>query len=140
MILTGVVRLGQDAEVKFTHAGTPVLSFSGAYNYGRKGEGGDRPTQWVRFSMFGERAEKLAEYLTKGSQVFVSCNDVKVRQYERRDGGAGVSLEAVVQELEFCGGGRREEGGETARAPAAARPAVSPAAADGLGFDDDIPF
>ena len=40
MKLIGLVRLGRDAELRFTAGGEPVASVTGAYNYGRKGEEG----------------------------------------------------------------------------------------------------
>ena len=64
--LTGLFTLGRDAETRVTQGGTTVVQLAVAYNYGRKGEDGKKPSQWVRASMFGKQAETLAPYLTKG--------------------------------------------------------------------------
>jgi single-strand DNA-binding protein len=143
MHILGLVRIGRDAESRYTSNGTPVASFSGAFNFGRKDE---RKVQWVEFSVWGDRAEKLAPYLLKGAQVFVSASEPHVETYEKRDGGAGWKFVARVDSLEFAGAkADRESGGDGAgeqpqRAAPAAR-AKAPAGADPFGdMTDDIPF
>ena len=135
MIRTGVVRLGRDAEANVTPKGTPVVSFSAAFNYGRKGEDGNRPSQWVTFEFFGERAEKVAPYLTKGAQVWVAASNVRVREFTKKDGSVGTALEATVQELDLVG----------SRTASDAQPAEvrKPAPVTKARFDqieDDLPF
>jgi len=144
MKLIGLARLGRDAEVRYTPEGTPVANFTAAFNYGRKDSEGKRPSQWVSVALWGERAEKLAEFLTKGRQVFLVCSDVHVETYEKKnEGGAAFRLVARVDDLALTAG-QRDDGAATAPAPAlqqnAARP---PAAKSSTGFDDmdnDIPF
>ena len=72
----GLARIGRDAEIRHTAGGDAVASLSLAFTYGRKGEDGKRPTQWVDASLWGKRAEALAQYLTKGSLVAVTPEDV----------------------------------------------------------------
>lgn len=144
MILTGLARLGADCEVRYLQDGTPVGDLSLAWNYGKKGSDGKRPTQWVRASIWGDRAEKLAPHLTKGSAISVVLDDVHIEEYERRDGGTGTALKGRVSQLEFAGGGRRE-GGEERPARQEAEPASKPQPAKSGGgafdeMDDDIPF
>jgi single-strand DNA-binding protein len=154
MILTGICRLGRDAELRYTTDGTPVANFSAAWNYGRKGDDGKRPSQWVELSLWGDRAEKLEQYLTKGAALCIVASDVHVETFEKRDGGTGAKLVGRVDSIEFAGGQREEGGGEqrsSGRAPMPApnstrstpAPAAKPAARTGTGFDDmdsDIPF
>lgn len=149
MKLIGIVRLGRDAESRYTAQGDPVCSFSGAYDHGRKDDGtGKRPTQWIELTLWGKRAETLAEYLLKGQQVYVVAGDVHVETYEKRDGGTGSKLVGRVDDLQLVGGRPQEGGGSapaSAPAPRAAAPAAAPKAAPkpGTGFDDmddDIPF
>lgn len=143
MKMIGLVRLGADAELRYTPAGDPVLEMSGAYNYGRKGEDGKRPTQWIRLRLWGPRAEKLEQYFTKGTQLLAYVEDAHVETFEKRDGGTGWSLEGRLADFDFAGGGEREEGGERQKAaPAPARQhraATQQPADDGFG-DSDIPF
>lgn len=103
MKLIGVARLGQDAELRRTAGGTAVCNLSLAWNYGRKGDDGKRPSQWVEAALFGERAESLAPHLTKGTSLFVDLRDVHVETYSKRDGGTGTKLVGAVDSLEFAG-------------------------------------
>ncbi len=151
MKLIGLIRLGRDAEVRYSQDGTPVAGLAGAWNYGRKGDDGKRPTQWADFSIWGDRAEKLAPFLQKGKQLMVVADDVHVETFEGRN-GFGAKLVGRVDSIEFAGD--RQEGSQ-ASAPAAAPRAAAPAPAPqqrqapaprpggATGFDDmddDIPF
>src|SRR5262249_7546605 len=70
---TLVGNLGQDPEMRYSAEGRPVLTFRVASNYRTRspeGEWQDR-TEWVRVRVVGQRAESLAQYLRKGSRVYV---------------------------------------------------------------------
>lgn len=140
--LTGLFTLGRDAETRVTQGGTTVLQLAVAYNYGRKGEDGKKPSQWVRASMFGKQAEALIPYLTKGKQVSLVIRDLHIATFQKQDGSTGTSLEGVADFDDFARG-PKQEGAAPAPAP---RPAPAPAPAQrsaGSGFDDmddDIPF
>jgi single-strand DNA-binding protein len=136
MILTGLARLGHDISIRQTANGTPVGNLSLAFNYGMKRDG-QQPTQWLEAAIYGDRAEKLAPYLTKGTLISVTLDDPHVETYEKRDGTSGVKLAARVVSLEFAGG-KREEG--AAPAPAQ-KQAAKPALPGGIqDMDSDIPF
>jgi single-strand DNA-binding protein len=143
MILTGLARLGQDADVRYLQDGTAVANLSLAYNYGKKDSDGKRPTQWVKAAMWGERAEKAAPYLTKGTLLNVILDDVCIETYDKRDGGTGTNLKARVNSFEFAGG--KPKDGE-APAEREGKPAESkrqaPKQTGGKfdDMDDDIPF
>ena len=140
--LTGLFTLGRDAELRSTAGGDPVANLALAYNYGKKGADNKRPTQWVEASLWGERAEKLEEYLTKGSQFLFVVDDLHVETYDKRDGGTGVKLVGRVVDLEFTRGGSNDRAPAPAPAPANRRaPAPAPRASSGFDdMDDDIPF
>lgn len=136
--LVGLFTLGRDAELRTTANGDQVASLALAYNYGRKGADGKTPSQWVDAAFWGERAVKLVEYLTKGSQFYIQLDDLHVETYDKRDGGQGVKLVARVGQIEFV---RAQRAAAAPKAPPA--PAPKPAASTGSGFDDmddDIPF
>ncbi len=138
--LTGLFTLGRDAELRTTANGDPVASLALAYNYGRKGQDGKTPSQWVDGALWGERAQKLAEHLTKGTQFYMQLDDLHVETYDKRDGGQGVKLVGRVGQLEFT---RGQSNGQRPAATPKPTPAPSPAASTGSGFDDmddDIPF
>lgn len=135
--ITGVFRIGRDAELRHTPKGDTVAQLSLAYNYGKKGQDGNRPSQWIDASIWGKRAESLAPYLLKGQQIYAVLSDPHIQTYEGKN-GQGVKLAATVLEIELIAGQRPQEG-QTQRQE---RPKASPAPASS-GFDDmdsDIPF
>lgn len=135
--LIGLFTLGRDAELRTTANGEQVASLALAYQYGRKGNDGKRPTQWVDGALWGERAGKLAEYLTKGSEFYMQVEDLHVETYAKRDGTQGVKLVGRVGGVEFT----RGKPAAQAPAPAPRPPAPAPKPASGFDdMDDDIPF
>ena len=105
VILTG--NLGKDAEMRFTPTGTPILNFSLPIDIGF---GEKKETMWVRCAMFGERAQKLAEHLTKGKGVMVTGEFRMPRIYEGKN-GQSVSMELNVNQLSFVGGAKDASNG-----------------------------
>lgn len=149
MQIIGLARLGRDAELRATPSGEKVASLSLAFNYGPKGQDGNRPTQWIDGSLWGKRAEVLIEYLRKGQQVVVTLDDPHIEEYQGRNGN-GVKLVARVSQIELAGSKNEQNGANSANTPAqrpapAAQPqrqAPAPRPAPG-GFDDDdsdVPF
>ena len=141
--LTGLFTIGRDAETRTTNNGKVVVTLAVAYNYGRKGDDGKKPSQWVRASMFGKQAEALIPYLTKGKQVSLVIRDLHIATFQKQDGSTGTSLEGVADFDDFARGQKQE--GSTQAPAAAPRPAPPPKPAPpaGSGFDDmddDIPF
>ncbi|SOY65641.1 Single-stranded DNA-binding protein [Cupriavidus phytorum] len=134
--LFGLARLGRDAELRSTSGGDSVASLSLAFNYGRKGDDGKKPTQWVDGSIWGKRAEALAPYLTKGSLVTVTIEDAHIETFKKSDGSEGTKLIGRVTAIDLAGGGERQAA--PAPAPAPRQPQRAPAG--GSSFDDDIPF
>lgn len=146
-ILSGLFRLGRDAEIRHTAGGDAVATLSLAYNYGKKESDGNRPTQWVDAALWGKRAEALAQYLTKGTLIYAVLEDVHIETFERRDGGQGHKLAARVQDVEFTGraneGGERSSGGDRPAQREQRQTPAKPASkqqGDFENMDDDIPF
>ena len=130
----GLARIGRDAEIRKTQGGEAVASLSLAFNYGRKGEDGKQPTQWVDGALWGKRAESLAQYLVKGQSVMVTLQDVHVETFRKSDGTDGVKLAGRVADIAFAGPAPER------KAPPPPPPPPKPAPS---GFDDmdaDIPF
>ena len=146
--LTGLFTLGRDAEVKATTTGTAMVSMAVAYNYGRKDADGKKPSQWVRAAMFGNQAQALAPYLTKGKQVSLVIRDLHIATFQKQDGSTGTSLEGVADFDDFARGPKQSnDGGQISRMvdERQQRPAPAPAPRASSGFDDldddrDIPF
>ena len=133
MITVGLARIGNDPVVKYTQDGKAVLELSLAYNYGRKGQDGNYATQWVNASLWGDRCEKVVNYLQKGGQVVVQLSDLHINEYKKQDGSTGVNLRALIRDLQLVGKPQAQEPKQPA-----ARPAAAPAQGDFP--DDDIPF
>ena len=156
VIISG--NLTRDPELRQTQSGMAVLSFGVAVNDRRKnpstGEWEDYPN-FVDCTMFGARANSLANYLSKGTKVSIE-GKLRWSQWER-DGQKRSKLEVIVDELEFMSsrnsnGGGSSYGGDTYgnqgysapapaySAPAAAAPAAPVIDASSSVYDDDIPF
>ncbi len=141
----GLARLGRDAEMRYTPAGDAVCNLSLAVNYGKKGDDGNRPTQWIDASLWGKAAEALCQYLVKGSVHCFELSDLHIETYNKADGSSGTKLAARVDSVEL---GPRVGGQDAGSAPPrqAAAPAARPAASkpkpapNFSDMDDDIPF
>ena len=118
-------------------AGTPVAKFSVATTETFKGRDGEKKeeTEWHRINLWGKSAETLAQYLTKGKQVYVEGrlktqkwkdkegNDRTTRRGDGRPGDAARRRAAARGRRARRGRGRRD-----ARPPAA------------MPADDEVPF
>jgi len=107
-------RLGQDPDVKATAGGTQVVNLSVATNeLGRKNETGGRDqdvTEWHRCVLFGRTAEIAAQYLKKGSQVYLEGR-LQTRKWQDQQGVDRYSTEIVANEMQLMGG--RESTGDS---------------------------
>ncbi|MDR2331890.1 MAG: single-stranded DNA-binding protein [Burkholderiaceae bacterium] len=140
-VLTGLFTLGRDAETRVTHGGTTVVQFTAAYYYGRKGEDGKRPTQWVRVSMFGKQAESLAPHFTKGKQVMLVVRDLHITTFQKSDGTDGYALEGIADFDDFARDGNRQGSAPTPSPAPPPRSAPPPTGSSGFDdMNDDIPF
>ena len=94
--LTDVGRIGRDAELRFTPSGDPVINLALACDYGRKGQDGKRPTQWVDATLWGKQAEAMAPYLLKGQQVYFTMDDAHIETYAKTGGGEPTNLIRMI--------------------------------------------
>lgn len=92
--------LARDAETKDVGS-TTVTEFTIATNHKRKDE---ETVMWFRCAFWGVRGAKVEPYLEKGKAVYVQ-GGFHVREYEKKDGSTGYSLEVNVSELALLGGG-----------------------------------
>ncbi|MFQ5609110.1 MAG: single-stranded DNA-binding protein [Woeseiaceae bacterium] len=143
VILVG--NLGQDPETRYMPSGGAVTNITVATNESWKdkqsGEQKER-TEWHKVAMFNRLAEISAEYLRKGSQVYIE-GKLRTRKWQDRDGNDRYTTEVIADEMQMLGGrggGGGSFGGGSGKSPGAGGggQAPSPPAAD--DFDDDIPF
>ncbi len=152
VILIG--NLGQDPETRYMPSGSAVTNLRIATTESFKDkETGERQerTEWHSVAMFGKLAEISAEYLKKGSQVYIEGR-LRTRKWQDKEGKDRYTTEIVADEMQMLGGrggsstsgmggsdpGVRAQGGRPPRmSPAGAAPSGGDGDAE---FDDDIPF
>ena len=154
--------LGRDPEMRYTPNGQAVTQFTVAVNRNYKGQSGEwqEETEWFRVVVWGQQAERAAEYLRKGNKVYIEGR-LQTRQWEDQSGQKRYTTELVANQVTNLERRSRDESEEGAAAPAArpsrptagaaAAPAPAPATAGDGGdggagekFDDgnfdDLPF
>lgn len=135
-----VGNLGQDPETRYMPSGAAVTNMTVATNEMWKdkqtGEQKER-TEWHRVAMFGKLAEIAAEYLRKGSQVYIE-GKLRTRKWQDKQGNDRYTTEIIADEMQMLGG-RGGGGAPASQGSGSSGPAPGPSD-DGGGFDDDIPF
>ncbi len=141
VILVG--NLGADPDTRYMPSGGAVtnlsLATSESWKDKQSGEQKER-TEWHKVAMFGRLAEISAEYLRKGSQVYIE-GKLRTRKWQDRDGNDRWTTEIIADEMQMLGG-RGGGGGAPMRGDDSysQRAPSQPAAAEPDDFDDDIPF
>ena len=138
-----VGNLGNDPDTKYMPSGGAVTNLSVATNESWKdkqtGEQKER-TEWHRVAMFGRLAEIAAEYLRKGSQVYVEGR-LRTRKWQDQQGNDRYTTEIIADEMQMLGGrggGGAMGGGGSGPAPSG--PSQGGGSAPTDDFEDDIPF
>ena len=154
VILVG--NLGQDPETRYMPSGGAVTNITVATNESWKdkqtGEQKDR-TEWHKVAMFNRLAEVAAEYLRKGSQVYIE-GKIRTRKWQDKEGKDRYTTEVIADEMQMLGGRGGSGGGGNygsggagggaggggsgggSNAPTGGGQSAPPAD----DFDDDIPF
>ena len=100
--------LGRDPEMRYSPSGQPMTSFSVASSRRYTTAAGEQreETEWFNCTAFGRLADTCNQYLARGRQVYVEGR-LRSRQYDRRDGTPGFSLDVNVTDVQFLG--RRDD-------------------------------
>ena len=100
--------LGRDPEMRYSTSGNPMTSFSVASNHRYTTAAGEQreETEWFNCTAFGRLADTCNQYLSRGQQVYVEGR-LRSRQYDRRDGTPGFSLDVTVTDIQMLGSQRR---------------------------------
>jgi single-strand DNA-binding protein len=147
VILVG--NLGADPETRYTAGGSAVtnvsLATTDSWKDKQSGEQQEK-TEWHKVVFFGRLAEIAAEYLRKGSQIYVEGR-IQTRKWQGKDGQDRWTTEIVGNEMQMLGsrgGGQgqsppsnfdsSQSGGRTSESSSPQK------ATAGEDFDDDIPF
>lgn len=140
VILIG--RLGRDPECRYMPNGDAVCNFSIATDESWKDKNGQRQTrtEWHAITLYRKLAEIAAQYLQKGSLVYLE-GKIQSRKYTGKDGIERTAYEIVCSEMKMLSG--KAEGGDGQHTPppppqARQQPAAAPVPQDEI--DDSIPF
>ena len=147
VILIG--NLGADPESRALPSGSAVTNITVATSESWKdkntGEMQER-TEWHRVVFFNRLAEIAAQYLRKGSKVYIE-GSLRTRKWQDNSGQDRYTTEIIANEMQMLDS---RGGGDTAFTPQAqtapqprqqnAAPAASNQAPVNDGFEDDIPF
>lgn len=92
----------KDPELKALPSGSNVCSFSVATNRTWKDkEGGKKEeVQFHNVVCFGKTAENVAQYMHKGSSIFVEGR-IQTRSWEAKDGSKRYTTEIVAEQVQF---------------------------------------
>jgi len=162
-----VGNLGRDPELRYTPQGVAVCSFSMATNEKRRDKSGESQdvTTWFKITLWREKAETAAKYLTKGSTVYIEGR-LRIEEWTDRDNNNRYTLDVQATDMQFIGsrgdtvggGGGEYSGGaphdddhapsHSGGAPSGGSSSSSgsgstpskPAATPAPNADDDIPF
>ena len=132
--ITASGNLGKDCEQRWTPNGKAVASFSLPV---KQGYGEHEKVSWVICKMFGTKAEKLPEYLTKGTKVTVTGEFV-MEEWTSQSGEKKSAPVIIVNQLDFGGNSNQAGIQQPARQPQ--QPQQAPQNEPPMDFDDDIPF
>ena len=146
VILVG--NLGQDPQSRAMPSGKAVVNLRIAttdqWRDKQTGENKEN-TEWHTVVMFDRLAEIAAEYLRKGSQVYIEGR-LRTRKWQDKEGNDRYSTEVVANDMQMLGG-RGGGGGSYEREPTPRSGGGATGGSAGGGasggrddFDDDIPF
>ena len=127
--LSGVI--GNGPTQSYTPTGTSIAKFSVAesrYDSAKK----EKTTQWWYCTAFGQTAEHVLKFFTKGSWITVT-GDASFSTYTTNEGQQRSDLRLTIDRVGFCG--HKRDGQQEATHQPTQPPAAQPAPAS-----DDIPF
>lgn len=125
--------LGADPEMRYTANGRAVATMRVACNRTYTTQDGERreETEWVRVVAWAQLAERVSQYLSKGSQIYVEGR-MQTREWEDREGQRRFTTEVIARDVQFLD---RRGGGDYAGGSG------GPAGGGAGSVDpDDLPF
>jgi len=141
--------LTRDPELRYVPSGTAVTTFDIAVNRVYAAQSGEKKeeTSFLRVVVWARRAEVCAEYLSKGSPVFVEGR-LRSRSWETQDGQKRNTIEVVANNVQFLRAASRENppkgrppAADATKTPGAAAKSIDLNSEDSQGGDaEKIPF
>lgn len=130
-------RLGRDVDLKYSQSGNAVANISIATDESYTDRDGNKVerTEWHRVVAYGKTAENCANYLGKGSLVYVE-GSLQTRKWTDQSGQDRYTTEIKAQRVQFLDrkgdGGSQQQDARQGSAPQRQRPSEASL--------DDIPF
>ena len=139
-------RLGRDPELRYTSSGQAVCSLNVATDESYTDRDGNKVerTEWHRVSVFQRQAENCANFLTKGSLVYVE-GSLTTRKWQDQNGQERFSTEIKAQRVQFLDRRNDDQRGGDARQSRQGRQdrnnMTQPRGGSEQGdYSDDVPF
>jgi single-strand DNA-binding protein len=132
-------RLGADVELSHTKSGVAVTSLRVATDESYKNKQGEKVemTEWHRVNVFDRLAELCAQYLHKGSLIYVE-GKLSTRKYQDKNGQDAYSTEIRADQIRFLDPRGERENKNASAQPVAPHRHTAPS--ESFGRIDDIPF
>ena len=127
-------RLGQDPELKYTQSGVAVVNFSMATSMQWKDQEGNKQekTEWHNIVAWRGLAETCANYLKKGSKVYIEGR-LETDSWEDENKKKHYKTKILIDDLIMLD----SKGGDSNGSPAVN---TSSAGSSSISSDDDLPF
>ena len=95
-----VGRLTRDFDLRYGANNTAVARTSIAVDRQFSNQNGEREADFINIVAFGNRAETMKKYLTKGSQIAISGR-IQTGSYDASDGRKVYTTDIVIEEFQF---------------------------------------
>ena len=95
-----VGRLTRDPELRYTGSNLATMRCAIAVDRQYVREGEERGADFINIVAFGNRAETMSKYLTKGSQVAIDGR-IQTGSYDGADGKKVYTTDVVVENFQF---------------------------------------
>lgn len=147
VIVTG--NLTRDAELRSTPSGTQLLNVGIAVNDRRRNRQTDQWEDYANFfdcTMWGERAQKIAQYLTKGTKVAIEGRLHYSSWEDKNTGQRRSKVDITIDNIDFMssrnsgGAGQNSGGYASNNAQQQGSDTYPQGSAPSAYNDEDIPF
>lgn len=104
--VTLIGNLGRDPQVRHTQDGLAIANISLATTVSWKDKkSGERrdDTEWHRAVLYGRTAEIAAEFLKKGSPIYIEGR-LRTRKWQDKEGFERITTEVIAEQMQMLGG------------------------------------
>ena len=131
--------LGADPEIRYTQSGTPVVNFRIATTERWKGQDGQQQeqTEWHSIVAWRRLAEICAEFLSKGSKVYIE-GKLQTRKWQDQNGNDRYTTEIVARDMQMLSPRGANSGGDSYAGSSGGYEDLPPEPPPSTG--DDVPF